>query len=633
MNNNTINVLLIDDNPEYAFCQKRKVPDLPNQIQEETQVTELPWVSRQAHAETFTIKDRLEGVESFFKLKWLQFHPDVFEFRNLSLEVKLKYGLHKLAEIGFIPDLIVFDYALTDNSQENPSAYLHYLENEIINSFINPNRPLANFLSMNENRNILLPRNSGYHDSSPINQHNVNFDSYGLYCGSMVSEMFKYETPIAAIPVTRKSKITIKSEPDPDFFEWFINSSYHKVFDRNHRTKKDWDSILNDGLNVYRKEIINMISNGKIQVDLINLIRLLNGEFSKTTKDIRGIQYFCFTTLYGKRSIPLDGLFIDFSLELNYKKPNELLYLLNYLNSQIELTKAEILKLNARKIISEKDKSKIDNEISKSTKRFETYKKQVAIFNNICERDFEIWKFSKEIIDTIINSSKTGLNTSELLNVMDNTNSLMSVFDSVDFKKRILLSYYHDKVNKQGRSSLTSNEEAIYNECLKLYTLKDDKIDKPEEYSLSAIGSKGKGANPVINRLTVYFVAIRLWERYSSYISSLNDDSTNSNTPSEQSLIAINPPKVLDLLLALFPIWTDHVVLFKDDSTMEKKPSDSMSRRLKTLTGFTHGSINDDNGIDLRKQMTLGEYMIAKSFAVSFNVDLPIWLKNYTDEA
>ena len=580
---NTIKVLLIDDNPEYAFCNKDFVGSIPYNIRNDSSIKRIPWVTRMKHSTSVLLFNKLEGIETYFELKWLQFFQDVYDYRNLSFLTKLNYGFKALSQEGYVPDIIVFDYALTDSKHEN--EFLNYLNTQVLNEFLNPNVRLRNFIASKNGESYTIYRDQDYKDSSSsLPKHDTNNDSYGLYCGSLLTEMFKYDIPIASIPVTRKDKYQINKEKDPAFFEWFINNTYHKIFDRNHRTNKDWNSILNDGLHVYRTEIKNMISNGKIHVDLSNLIKLLNGGFLKTNEGARDIQDFKFTTRYGYKNIPIDGLFIDKNINLANDIPKDLV--------------------------------------------------DLAGERRVYERDIAIWNFLKDVLSGLIDASKLGVGKSDIEKAIEISNNLIKVFDSVDFKKRILLSHYHEKVNKYGIDNLNNDERSVYDECLKLFIISDDKIIKPGEYSLSILGTKGKEASKIINRLTTFFVATRLWERYCSYVSSIEDVSINLQTPSDQFHIALIPPKVADLLFVLFPIWTKHIVLMNEKGELLTNPKEDMGKtRLKTLCGFGHADINDVNGIDLRQQMSLGEYMIVKSFATSLAFKkTPFWLKMFKDE-
>src|SRR5690242_3218445 len=120
MNNvQVIRVLLIDDNPVFTFVPKEKLPMYEQVSSVLAEETTAPWITRVDYSDDVGTRNKLKGIEVYFELRWLQFYQDVYDYRNLTLEMKAKHGLKALAEQGYIPDIIVFDYALTDSDQTN----------------------------------------------------------------------------------------------------------------------------------------------------------------------------------------------------------------------------------------------------------------------------------------------------------------------------------------------------------------------------------------------------------------------------------------------------------------------------------------------------------------------------------
>jgi hypothetical protein len=574
-NNKTIKVLLIDDTPHYAMSTLDKLSNIKNLIGDTGNLEQIPWVSNQRHSLDPVVWKKLHDAHVLFELRWLQFSTDVFEYRNLTYEIKMKWGIKKLSEVGFIPDIIVFDYALTDDL--SLSEYLITFSN--LNKYINPTCNLASFIKKEENREVLLPRDTGYNKKAPIYDIiDANNDSFGLFCGGLISEMFKYDIPVAAIPATRKSGNAIKGEPYPAFFEWILDDSYNKFFKERteRRTDKNWDSILTDGLRLYREEIKKMIEIGKIHVDLENILSLLNGNFLKDSDDSRRTeQYFIFSSEYGKRELPLEGLFIDQEITEATTIPDEL------------------------------------NNVAKGRK--------------ITVRDVEIWNFMNDVINTILNCSE--ISQPDIKDVIEITDKLIKTFDSVDFKRRMLLSFYYGQVQDNIDELLSDDDKENYKKILTYYTVKDGRMLNTKEFSLSILGSKGRNSNKIKNKLVTFFMATILWKRYLDFIDSLDD-----NSPENKTTVALEPPKKEDLILSLFPIWTTHIILFEEGGGFTKSFSDAVNNKIETLCGpgFLGKEIKGENGLDLRPQMSFGEFIIVKSFATSLNFKhLPFWLDNY----
>jgi len=571
---NKIKILLIDDNP---FCKANEPMN--------TTARELLMKFLAINSETLYQMDEFgfpifnidtsgknEGLLDYFELKWLYSTSSLKTYFNITNSVEDILGSAALGEFGYVPDIVVFDYALTGNEANQPKGYKY----EFVKRKLDP---CFNLFKKAMEKNISYKTSNFNYEWE---KDKANKDRFGLFAGGVLVERFRHDTPCFGIPATYWETIKLEKS-EPGFFEWFLADAFRNVFNNpdlkgKTETQKSWQVIIDAAMPEFRKSIIELIRLNKIQIDLLELIKLLNGGYFNE-EGVREVNTFTFNTIYGLRSLLLDGLFVDEGIGEATDIPQEL--------------------------------------------------KDILVGRKITDRDVKIWNFLKDVLKALIDASTLGVGISEIENAIVNSSNLIRVFDSVDFKKRILLSYYHDKVINHGITILNTDEKAVYDECLKLFILAGDKIEKPGEYSLSVIGSKGKGSNKLINRLTTFFVATRLWERYSSYISSLDDDSTNSHTPADQSQIALIPPKVTDLILALFPIWTEHIVLFNDKGLLLTNPVEAMGKtRLNTLCNFGHADIEDENGIDLRKQMSVGEFMIVKCFATSLNFKkIPFWLK------
>lgn len=575
---NKINILLIDDNPTYALCSKELIPNIPGAVLTNKRIQEIPWVSTEIYSGDDELEQKLDNVENLFHLQWCQFHNDAYEFRKLSSIILNRYGKQELFKNGFVPDIIIFDYALTDFNPDLPSETLSHLEDEELNRFINPNVKLSNFLQQKTNADFKLPQDKGYLDTSTIGNpeiKNVDLiqDSYGLYCGTLITELFRYDFPLSALPVTKKDEGVVKAEPEAAFLEWFVNNSYYNVFKRMGRTVKDWHSILKDALKIYRADFLEKLKNSIITVDLNNIFDIISSFSVPKLKD-KSVVSLVFHSDYGKHELPLDGLFIDCEIDIDIK-------------------------------ISEKAAS-ILGEI-KMTKR----KESIA-----------------EFIYDILRIISYDLPSNEIRSVIEKVDKLFKIFDSALFTQRIIFSELHSKLNQENK--LNSEEQKAYRNCLDKFEIKDNTITNYSEISISQLGSKGRNKNVVLNKMIVAFSAIHLWKRYDDFINYLKKKDTEYDG-FDQPTEALLPPDLDDLLLLLFPLWTTNIVLFNKEGHLGGDAQKAIRSSFKTMCGCEPTLLKSiDYGICLNSFLTKEEFHLAQSYARGLNFQqFPDHLKSY----
>lgn len=305
---NKINILLIDDNPRFCFHLLEDgiawdcVPD--NNFSAGQHKLKIPLITNDYDGPE---RERWAGLAKYFQLGWLQSPLDVKEFCNLSSEIERRSGTLKLGEAGFVPDIICFDYALSE--MMDVSYYDPVLDKPVLH-LVNPNYRMAEFLNTefgekNELYRHLnnIPRNYKTHEQSSL-------DNMGCYAGGVTAFLFRNH-PCASIPVTFKTKDSVEGE-DAGYFEWLVESEMEDAFNWDDRGEdKAWYRIISDAIGRLRKRIEKQIYAGKVTPVHKELWALANTGTATLKED----SILTIHTVYGTKQFPLHGLFIDIEPE------------------------------------------------------------------------------------------------------------------------------------------------------------------------------------------------------------------------------------------------------------------------------------------------------------------------------
>src|SRR5260221_2154635 len=123
-----------------------------------------------------------------------------------------------------------------------------------------------------------------------------------LFSAIEILRIFR-EHPTVAIPATYNRADVEKLTLHGKYFEWLNEYEYSVDFQREERGSKKWDSILKDAVKALRKKIETHLKLGKITPSLTELFQIADGNLEQRT--------FTFSSAYGTKQLPLDGLFID----------------------------------------------------------------------------------------------------------------------------------------------------------------------------------------------------------------------------------------------------------------------------------------------------------------------------------
>lgn len=270
-----------------------------------------------------------EEYFQYFNLKILQHPEEIKEYIILCNLVEDIYGPTALGELdGVIPEIVPFDYQLADNItiniEGNEKFYIPYDEKwKSVRNYFNPNHKIL------EKYELLTP----YLESTDykykvddfikrINyitaggNHNVNQDKsalidnatgkgkddLGLYSGIEILRLFRNHACVG-IPATRNKSKRESLHAFSKYYEWLNENDLSTALDRKKRENKSWDSIIEDGVKQLKIRIKTLVKSSKITPSFTQLNKLAGGDITERN--------FSFNSIYGKRILPLDGLFID----------------------------------------------------------------------------------------------------------------------------------------------------------------------------------------------------------------------------------------------------------------------------------------------------------------------------------
>lgn len=291
-NNTTINILWIEDNPLISTASPNGESELPEILLK-------------------------EGFGKFFNLKILQHPEEIKEYLYLCNLIFDKKGPSELGKCeGVIPEIVPFDYMLANNfSGKNPKSISYKKQFKAIREKLNPNYIIANIHSDLIKVNELFSENAEeYTKTKFITSINgsddidvdaelkkLESDEFGLFGGIAILRFFKnYIT--CALPATFEKDRIEKLHPTAKYYEWLNKFDLESSLGREARGSKSWEDILKDGVELLKSRIENQLKDGKIMVSYAHLISL-------TQPELLTNRVFKFESIYGKRDIPLDGLF------------------------------------------------------------------------------------------------------------------------------------------------------------------------------------------------------------------------------------------------------------------------------------------------------------------------------------
>lgn len=260
-----IRVLLVDDMPEgLPRPASRGAPDVP--------------VMASAYSK-------------WFEFRWLATPEECREFRDLSWLIS-QHNPRLLTAHGWIPELLVVDYALTQDTR----TVAERVEGDC--KWLDRLSPLPKLRGCAAG----LPGNHSL-DHKPVPVHAPAGSEYwGCFIGGLLLNTFG-EHPCAPVTVTRYDQETLKRRAvDAAFFEYLMDVQSSGLLKAQGRTSSPpWKEVLESGAENLLHRLRALAKAGIVIVSLEDLLSLAeNGTHPVLTV----------TSRYGRRRYPVDGIFI-----------------------------------------------------------------------------------------------------------------------------------------------------------------------------------------------------------------------------------------------------------------------------------------------------------------------------------
>lgn len=268
-----IKVLLIDDKPlslslDYFF---------------EDREYNLPIIHEHAGSDR-----KYPELNENFELRWIATAVEGREYRDLSRIIS-SLSPEKLGEVGWIPEILCFDYALSGDEEavENrdyPEKLLKTLS------------PLPRLRDYAISNGLKIPFSESYPETgTPKNE-----DNMGCYVGGLIFTTFS-DHPCAPVALTRKG-IDKTENTEASFFEWMLELESNGTFKRKGRPLPFWHELLCEGVKTLRDRIKLLLIEKVIKVSFEDLMGIEEGGEQK---------YITVKSRYNTVRLPLNGLFMD----------------------------------------------------------------------------------------------------------------------------------------------------------------------------------------------------------------------------------------------------------------------------------------------------------------------------------
>lgn len=241
-------------------------------------------------------------LAEFFDFRWLATARECREFRDLSWVIG-EHDPHLLSNAGWVPEILVLDYALTQDDRtvsqrvQDDSEWLERL------SPLPALRKCYAAVGCDDS----IPR-----DDCPVTPQ-AGTEFWGCFIGGLLLSTFSNH-PMAPITITRYNQQTINQKSaDAAFFQWLLGYQSSGFLEARGGSSPTWWEIVchqddNDesypsGVGRLRARIESQAKRGLIILHLDDLLALANH---------REHPLVSFTSRYGTRRLPVQGLFIDF---------------------------------------------------------------------------------------------------------------------------------------------------------------------------------------------------------------------------------------------------------------------------------------------------------------------------------
>ncbi len=267
---------------------------------------------------------------------------------ELQTNTSVKKDLLKKEPLA-VPDLIVFDYKLSDHfSLRSPERGALRYNKEIQLGFIREksiSRQLKSSFEIFKNRILFHEREDVVTGQFSVEElksalstedNLTNFDDeFGLFSGLVLLREFKNYITIG-VPASLNKMEPEMMKPDSRYYEWLNEYDLKESLAKSDKGEKKWEALLKFGLPVLQKRIIKFAKEGRIRFGL----KIISDLMKEIRNQDNGKKAIKFETEYGLKEINLDGLFVNID---DPKRRNEsIINWLKELVSEVDLIEYSI---------------------------------------------------------------------------------------------------------------------------------------------------------------------------------------------------------------------------------------------------------------------------------------------------
>lgn len=258
---NRIRVLLVDDEPYFCWDKgEEQAPALPQQYAE------------------------------FFELTWIQ-NAQEARWAMEAFELISRQSPERLSDIGWPPEIVVFDYALTKGGRE-------------LREDSDPTNICSKLRRVIADARLEYGVDGPNHLDAPPETAPMGADRTGCYVGGALARTFSLH-PCGAVPTTAKVDT---AGTDAEFYQWLNSQYFYGLFRDKARPSPEWKDLLNAGAWAVRERIIELARTDVIRIAPANVLELQRNAVAMKDDMIR------FSSRYGQRELPVAGLFVDYLL-------------------------------------------------------------------------------------------------------------------------------------------------------------------------------------------------------------------------------------------------------------------------------------------------------------------------------
>ncbi|MDZ7860643.1 MAG: hypothetical protein U5O15_08285 [Candidatus Krumholzibacteriota bacterium] len=232
-------------------------------------------------------------LKKWFDVKWIATPSEARAYRDSSW-VCITREPELLNKLGWVPEIFVIDYALT---QEEIPVLDRVRRNKDKYTDLSPLPNLEDALSK------LGISSSGISvlKEPPVTP-SAGSEFWGCYIGGLILSTFA-DYPVSAVTITRYGESDfLENAKDVAFFEWMMEKQTNTQLKGTGAKSLDWTEIISEGAIKLRERIKQLASIGIITLDLEDILQLIHNTSHPTVS---------YSSRYGKRSLPVQGLFID----------------------------------------------------------------------------------------------------------------------------------------------------------------------------------------------------------------------------------------------------------------------------------------------------------------------------------